>query len=157
VTQVRKSPRLLGVLLSAAAVVSCSKSSPTEPVLDLDSVTIVSIQPPAGTVLQAGARVTFTATIGYHLVNASSGSVFIVVQDQALKNLSSTVPVPSVNVVRGTGTVGLSDSVVIPAAGVTSVGVFFPLLQTGATVTQTVQSVSYTVVPAPGAASPRVR
>jgi hypothetical protein len=150
-------PRFVGILLAAAAIASCSKSSPTEPALDLDSVTIVSLQPPAGTVLQAGARVIFTATIGYHLVNAASGSVFIVVQDQALRNLSSTVPVPSVNVVRETGTVGLSDSVVIPAAGVTSVGVFFPLLQTGATMTLTVQSVSYSVAPAPGAASPRVR
>ena len=156
-TQDRKSPRLLGVLLAAAAIASCSKSSPTEPALDLDSVTIVSLQPPAGTVLQAGARVTFTATIAYHLVNASSGSVFIVVQDQALRNLSSTVPVPSVSVVRGTGTVGLSDSIVIPATGVTSVGVFFPLLQTGATMTQTVQNVSYPVAPASGAASPRAR
>lgn len=107
----------------------------------------MNIQPPASTSLQAGAPVTFTATIGYHLVNASSGSIYVVIQDQASKNLPLTVPQPSMNVARGTGTVNFSDSVVIPATGVTSVSVSFPLVQMGAHETEVGQSVVYAVKP----------
>jgi hypothetical protein len=126
------SVRIVGVLLSAATITSCSKSSPTEPVFLQDSVTIVSIQPPAGTTLQAAATVVFTATVGYHLASAPSGIVLIVIEDQSFKNLSATVPQPRVTVASGTGTVTLTDQVVLPSSGVASVLVIFPLVATGA-------------------------
>jgi len=138
------SVRIVGVLLSAATITSCSKSSPTEPVLQ-DSVTIVSIQPPAGTTLQAGAPVTFTAAITYHLASAPSGSVAILIADQLGRNLSTTVPQPQVPVANGTGTVVLTDQVVLPSSGVATVLVLFPLFATGNTSTQTFQSASYPV------------
>ena len=144
-TDVRAALRILGIPLLAAAITSCSKSSPTEPVFLQDSVTIVSIQPPAGTTLQAGAPVTFTATITYHLASAPSGSVVIVISDQSARNLSSTVPQPRVIVASGTGTVALTDQVVLPSSGVATVLVLFPLFVTGNTITQTFQSVSYPV------------
>jgi hypothetical protein len=142
---VRPALRILGILLSAATFTFCSKSSPTEPSLPQDSVTIVSIQPPGGTTLQAGAQVTFTATVAYHLASAASGSVHIAIEDQNFKNLSSTVPQPGVTVVNGSGTVALADQVVLPSVGLTTVFVFFPLAATGAQSTMTVQEVSYPV------------
>jgi hypothetical protein len=45
----RPALRILSVFLSAAAIAFCSKNSPTEPTQD--RITIVSIQPPAGTIL----------------------------------------------------------------------------------------------------------
>lgn len=148
----RPALRVLSVFLSAAAITFCSKSSPTEPTQD--SVTIVSIQPPAGTTLQAGSSVTFTATIAYRLASASSGLVLIVIEDNAFRNLSSTVPQPRVSVESGAGTVALTDQVVLPSAGITTVFVLFPLVPAGATSTQTVQEVSYPVAyPAASATS----
>ena len=144
-TDIRAALRLLGIFLLAAAISSCSKSSPTEPAPLQDSVNIVSIQPPAGTTLQAGTPVTFTATITYHLASAPSGSVVIVITDQLSRNLSSTVPLPQATVASGTGTVSLTDHVVLPTSGVATVLVLFPLFTTGNTTTQTFQSVSYPV------------
>jgi hypothetical protein len=144
-TNLLKGLRILSISIAAAAIGSCNHS-PTEPVV-ADSVTIVSIQPLPGTTLQAGAPVTFTATIGYDLETAPSGFVVIVIQDQASNNLSSTVPQPTVNVARGTGTVVLTDQVVIPTRLVTKVWVSFPLVHTGATATPVFQQVSYPVTP----------
>lgn len=147
-TNLPKGLRILSISLAAAAIGSCNHS-PTEPFV-ADSVTIVSAQPPPGTALEAGAPVTFTATISYDLENAPTGLVVIVIEDQAFNNLSSTVPQPSVNVARGTGTVVLTDHVVIPTNGVRQVVVFFSLVRTGATFTSAGQYLSYPVTPSTG-------
>ncbi len=136
--------RVLLCLLSAAAVASCSKSSPTE--TGSDRVAVVSIQPPARTPLKAGSSVTFSATIDYRLSSAPSGTVIIVIQDQNSRNLSSTVPQPRVTVANGIGTVTLVDQIVIPAFGVDTVQVSFGLLPSDHTETQVVTLVNYPVV-----------
>jgi hypothetical protein len=139
------SVRFVGIPLLAAAITSCSKSSPTEPAFLEDSVAIVSIQPPAGTTLQAGTQAAFTATITYHLASAPSGTVAIAILDQSSRNLSLTVPQPRVIVTKGSGTVALSDQVVLPSSGVATVVVLFPLFTSGNAITQTFQSVDYPV------------
>jgi hypothetical protein len=111
----------------------------------MDSVAIVSITPPVTTTLAAGTPVTFRATLTSNLASAQSGSVVMVIQDQANRNLSSTSPQPSVNVPHGAAGIELSDQIVVPAAGVTTVVVLFPLVATGGTTSLVVQSVSYTV------------
>jgi hypothetical protein len=142
----RPALRILLFLLSAAAITSCSKSSPTE--IGPDSVTVVSIQPTGGTTLQAGSLVSFSATIDYHLSSAQSGSISVVVEDQDFKHFSSTVVSSPVTVARGIGTVTHSGSVVLPATGVSTLYVLFPLMATGDSRTQTVAAVSYRVSPA---------
>jgi hypothetical protein len=134
------------LLLSAILITACSNSSPTE--AGSDSVTVVSIQPPSGTTLQAGSQVTFSATIDYHLFSALSGSIVMVVEDQNYKNLSTTVPQPRASVAGGRGTRTLSDQIVVPSAYVSTVHVLFPLLPEGNTNTRTVAAVSYPVGPA---------
>lgn len=148
-THARKSLRILGIFLPAAAIAFC-RSSPTDPVAQ-DSLTIVSIQPPAGTpgtVLPQGASVTFSATIAYSLASAPSGSVAMVFQDETFKAIPGTVPQPVVSVARGTGTVVLTQNVVIPAANVANVNVFFLLAATGGTQSLAAQEVTYRVGPA---------
>lgn len=140
-----RAARILSPLLLATGIIFCSHS-PTEPVVaDRDSITLVSIQPSLGTSLQAGAPVAFTATIAYDLASVPSGLVALVIEDQAFRNLSSTVPQPTMTVARGNGTVTLADHVVIPANGVTTVYVYFLLAASGATDSLVAQRVSYQV------------
>ncbi len=134
---------IVSLLLVSAALTSCSKSSPTE--IGPDSVTVASILPSGATTLQAGAQVTFSATIDFHFSSAPTGDIAIVIQDQNSHSLSSTVPLPLVAVARGIGTVTLTDQIVIPSTGVTTLYVLFPLGPTGYTYTQTVAAVSYRV------------
>lgn len=138
---------LLRTAFLTLAVVACGHS-PTEPSRPAsDSATIVSISPDPGTPLTAGSSVTFKGTVAYGLASVSSAVVVIVIEDQAFNNLSSTRPQPAVTVSRGTGTVTLSDSAVIPTTGVSTVLVFFPLAPppgAGGTALA-VQSVTYTV------------
>ena len=142
----RPALRVFSLLLLSAALTSCSKSSPTE--IGPDSVTVVSIQPSGGTTLQAGAPVTFSATIDYHFSSATSGSIAIVVEDQNYNSLSPTVPSPPVTVAKGIGTVTFSHQIVVPSTGVTTLYVLFPLSATGETRTRTVAAVSYRVAAA---------
>jgi hypothetical protein len=126
-------------------IAGCSGgSSPTDPVI-IDSIALDSISPASTTTLTAGSRVTFTGHVRYTLGSASTGHVSIVIQDQSSNRLSTTVPQPIMAVTRGGGTVDLSDSITVPATGVTSVNVFFPLFPAGVTQTSTVQVVRYSV------------
>jgi len=139
------SVRIVGVLLSATTITCCSNSSPTEPAFLQDSVTVLSVQPPAGTTLQASTTVVFTATVDYHLASAPSGTVLILIEDQSFRNLSATVPQPRATVAKGSGAVTLTDQIVLPSSGVASVEVLFPLFATGSSSTQTVAEVYYPV------------
>jgi hypothetical protein len=135
---------ILGLTLVATTIVSCN-NSPTEPVVTVhDSIDSLFVEP-ASVILRAGEPVTFTVTLTYTLTSAPTGFVAIVVQDQSFRNLSTTVPQPKVDVVQGTGRVTLTDSVIIPATGVTQVDVSFPLFATGATSTQVAKKLSFLV------------
>jgi hypothetical protein len=102
--------------------------------------------PLAGTPLQASETVTFTATLAYTLATADSGQIVIVIQDQndrKLQQLGRAQPAAVVS--KGTGTLTLADTIMIPASGVSSVRVIFPLVPAGATRTEVLVSVSYPV------------
>ena len=137
----------LGVVgFALVMLLSCSGGdSPTEPSPLADSVVIESISPPQRDPLSAGSQVTFQARVRYGLASADSGRILMVIQDQFSRNISPTVPQPSAPILRGTGTAELSDTITVPASGVTSVHVFLPLLPAGSTSTSVVQSVTYSV------------
>ena len=127
------SSRIVQVAFVAAAVVGISgcdgSSSPSEPA-GLNDLTVVSITPPQGTTLSAGQAVTFDATLRYTLSAGASGEISIVIQDQDDVVLQTGVQ-PAVPVTAGSGVVNLSDSVTIPASGVSLVRVFFALFFDG--------------------------
>ena len=133
-----------GLVLLGALVSGCSDDdySPSGPSQVTDSITIQEISPAAGTTLNRGTNVTFTARIGYSLGSASTGRIALVAQDQAG---SALAPQPFANVPRGSGTVSLSQQVTIPAQGVTRVDVFFPLLPDGASRSTAARSAQYPV------------
>jgi hypothetical protein len=138
---------ILGVVL-AMLLLGCSGddgSSPTEPSPMVDTIVVESISPPPGSPLRAGSPVTFRARVRYELVSAGSGRVALVIQDQLSRNISPTIPQPSAQVARGSGTVELADTINLAASGATSVHVFFPLLPTGAPRSTAAQQVIYSV------------
>jgi hypothetical protein len=136
---------VLGLSL-ALLMLGCSGSdSPTDPGPTTDSLVLESFEPPVSTVLAPGSRVSFRARVRYALATASTGRVLIVIQDQTGNNISGTSPQPSVAVTLGAGTVELADTITVPASGVTSVQVFYPLIPGGAQQSTVVQRVIYTV------------
>ncbi len=110
-----------------------------------DTISLVSITPPANTVLGRGKEVTFTATIDYTLATAASGQIVMVIQDLANRNLKPGVPQASVRISRGSGRLTISDSIIVPEEGVTTVVVDLPLFPGQATQTEVVVGVSYPV------------
>lgn len=136
--------RLAAGLVVLAAVGGCGKSySPTTPVV-LDAITISSIVPANGSTLHPGSVVHFTATVSYTLASAATGTVSLVYQDQNGKILNPSTQV-SQNVTSGTAMATLSDTFTIPATGVTTLFVFFPLLPTGASGTNVAVTATYPV------------
>jgi len=135
----------LALMMLFALRCSDSDSSPTEPEPTIDSVAIETITPVQGTTLQGGSRVTFRARVRYTLATASSGRISLIIEDQASRNISATTPQPSISVTRGGQVVELTDTIDIPANGVTRVDVFVPLFPGTSTSTNTVQVVRYTV------------
>jgi hypothetical protein len=136
----------LALMMLLALGCSDSDSSPTEPEPTINSVIIETITPARDTTLSAGSRVTFRARVSYTLATASSGRISMVIEDQASRNISPTSPQPSIQVSRGGGVVELTDTVTIPANGVTRVDLFVPLLPAGSSSTSIVQVVRYTVL-----------
>jgi hypothetical protein len=145
-TSKNRNPGLLGLALAMLLTLSCSDggSSPTEPQPTIDSIAVETITPARGTALSAGSQVTFQARVRYTLATADSGRISMIIQDQASRNLSRN-PQPRAQIVRGGGVVELSDTITIPATGVTRVDVFVPLFPGGATSTGVVQLVQYPV------------
>lgn len=136
----------LGLAVGLLLMLGCSDGdSPTDPAPTVDSVAVESITPAAGGSLAAGSRVTIRARVRYTLATASSGSISMVIEDQASRNISTTSPQPRAQIQRGSGTVELVDTINIPANGVTRVDVFLPLFPGGASSTNTVQVVRYPV------------
>lgn len=141
----RPSALAAAFVLAAAAVLAagCGKSSPSAPT-SVDVITITTISPASGTQLHPGTSVPFTATVHYSLVSAATGSVSLVYENQDGVILNSTSQM-SKAVNAGTGSVTLGDTVKVPATGTTTLFVFFPLLPTGSTGTNTAVTATYPV------------
>ena len=146
---VRTSATISLICLVATA---CGSSTPTVPTPTPSTPTasdslkgVTSLAPATGTVLQPGQTVAFGGTAGYALATADSGTVFMVIQDQANHILQEVGTQPRAAVVKGTGEVTLSQTITLPTSGVTSIVVFFALLPAGANTTSAAVSVSYPV------------
>jgi len=114
------------------------------PAIVPDSVSsITDLSPVLGTTLAPGQAVTFTGTAGYALNSAGTGVLVMVIQDQANQALQATQP--NAQVVKGSGQATLSQTITLPATGITGVRLFFVLLPTGATNTISNVAVSYPV------------
>jgi len=129
--------------LAMLALAACGGGSPSGPSpvptptptpAVSDAVSLTSIVPAAGTRIAAGERVTLTATVAYTLASAPSGRIYLVLQDQldaGLQDPGNPRTQPSVAVTRGSGTTTLTESIVVPATGVTTLKLYFPLFPDG--------------------------
>jgi hypothetical protein len=131
---------------------ACGGSTPAAPTPTPSTSTandslrgVTNLAPATGTVLQPGQTVAFGGTAGYSLATADSGTVFMVIQDQANHILQEAGSQPRAAVVKGSGDVALSQTITLPTSGVTSIVVFFALLPAGATTTSATASVTYSV------------
>ena len=139
------------ISLICLVVAACGSSAPNAPTPTASTPLsdalrgVTSLAPPTGTALQLGQTVTFGGTAGYSLATADSGTVFMVIQDQANHILQEVGSQPRVTVGKGTGDVMLSQTITVPTSGVSSIVVFFALLPAGAAATNAAVSVSYPV------------
>jgi hypothetical protein len=142
----RSSLSLASTLVLLTGLAACSGGrSPSEPSLT-DSISLSSISPAAGTKLAPGSGVTFSGTVNYTLGSAGTGRIVLVIQDQS-GNLLTTAAQKTASILRGQGTVSLSDQITVPATGVTQIQVFFPLTPAGASQTNVVVHATYPVGP----------
>jgi hypothetical protein len=125
---------LLGLSVSGCGGSPAAPSAPSAPAIDaLSSVT--NMVPAPGTALPAGQPVTFSGTPRYTLVSADLGTVVMVIEDQ------NDRPLPGSGsqlylVHRGTGDATISQTVTLPADGITSVHLYFLLAPVGAAATK---------------------
>jgi len=123
-------------------IAGCSSSNPTAPTTDF--ISLNSIVPAAGTALNAGERVTFTAVVTCTIVNSNGGFAAMVIQDH--RNLSLLDPgeiPPEAALTKGTTTVTLSHTITIPESG--SIKVLFPIFVNESSSTRAVVVRDYTV------------
>jgi hypothetical protein len=129
--------------VACLSVLTACANTPAAPTAE--SITLQSIVPAPGTALVAGERVTFTAVVTCTIVNAAGGFTALVLQDQ--RNVSLLDPdgrAPEASLRKGTATVTLSQTITVPASGMT-VNALFPLFIDGRDSTQAVVARSYTV------------
>jgi len=125
-------------------IAGCS-SSPTAPTND--SITLTSIVPAAGTTLNVGDRVTFTAVVNCTIATSEGGITAMVIQDQGLRSIRDESDVQAQAVLRkGTETVTLTQTVTIPQglAGST-VTVVLPLFINESATTSAMVRTNYTI------------
>jgi len=131
-----------GLCFGLFLIAGCSSSNPTAPTTDF--ISLNSIVPAAGTALNAGERVTFTAVMTCTIVNANGGFAAMVIQDH--RNLSLLDPgeiPPEAALTKGTTTVTLSHTITIPDSG--SIKVLFPIFINESSSTRAVVVRDYTV------------
>ena len=135
--------RALGVLCSLFLIAGCGSDGPTAPTTDF--ISLDSIVPAAGTPLNAGDTVTFTAVVTCTIVGSNGGFVVMAVTDQGNRSLvpAGTGPGPT-PLVRGTATVTVTQTATIPPSGST-VNVVVPLFVNESNATQALVRRSYTV------------
>jgi len=131
-----------GLCFSLFLIAGCSSNSPTAPTTDFISVN--SIVPAAGTALNAGERVTFTAVLTCTIVNSNAGFAGMVFQDHRSISLLDPGEIPpQAALTKGTTTVTLSHTITIPESG--SVKVLFPIFVSESNSTRAVVVRDYTV------------
>lgn len=116
------------------------------------SVTLESASPEPGTPLTIGQMVEFKIRISYRLSIAESGAVILVLQDETNKSLSGDRKQKSQTVNKGTGSITLTDSFIVPAGG-KEVRLFIPLVPTGLSNTSGELLIRYPVVDKSNASS----
>jgi hypothetical protein len=135
--------RVVGVVCSLCLIAGCGSDGPTAPTTDF--ISLDSIVPAAGTSLNAGDSVTFTAVVTCTIVGSNGGFVVMAVTDQGNRSLvpvgTGQAPTP---LLRGTATVTVTQIVTIPPSGST-VNVVVPLFVTESNATQALVRRSYTV------------
>jgi hypothetical protein len=135
--------RSQGLCFSLFLIAGCGSSSPTSPTTDFISLT--SIVPAAGTALNAGDRVTFTAVVTCTIVNSNGGFTAMVIQDQANRTLRVEEEMQSeAPLAKGTTTVTLSQTIKVPVSGST-VTVALPIFVNESTTTRAVVTRQYAV------------
>jgi len=108
---------------------------------DLGSIRIVRIDPKEGAELVRGQRVTLTATVRYDL-NADEGMVALVIQNEAGRSLTDTLPAESV--AGPSGEITLTGTFTVPG-NATRIDVLLPLHASLTTATTTVTAAHYAV------------
>jgi hypothetical protein len=132
-----------GLWFSLFLIAGCASNGPTAPTTDFISLT--SIAPAAGTALNAGDRVTFTAVVTCTIVNSDGGFTAMVIQDQANRTLRVEEEMQSeAPLAKGTTTVTLSQTIKVPVSGST-VTVALPIFVNESTSTRAVVTRQYTV------------
>ena len=132
-----------GLWFALFLIAGCGSSRPTSPTTDFISLT--SIVPAAGTTLNAGERVTFTAVVTCTIVNSDGGFAAMVIQDQGNRTLRGEGDIqPQATLAKGTTTVTLSQTVTVPVSG-SSVTVALPIFVNESTTTRAVVTRQYTV------------
>jgi hypothetical protein len=142
-TVMRRFPRALALLLTAAGALACTGGSTTTPGA-LNFLTIGSLSPPAGTSLAAGSTVSFSGTVGYLLDNSGAAAISLVIEDQSGVVLNPGNQVTTI-VPEGQGSVTLATRFTIPTAGVSLIQLVFTLTPSAPFSTPTTAAASYPV------------
>jgi hypothetical protein len=116
--------------VAAAPALGCGHhaSSPSEPVVQADSIAIDSIFPRAGTTLAPGSTVTFGTVLKYQASQNLGGGVIVQMVDQRGNLLANDFP--SISLPQGAGSVALSSQFQIPSSGATRIDIVYLLLAT---------------------------
>ena len=83
------------------------------PLSDGNALAITALQPLAGTPIRRDRPVTFTLTINYVLESAPKGLIALVIQDEHTHRLVPDHPQLKHEIVKGSGTVTLTDTMTI--------------------------------------------
>lgn len=122
----------------------CSGGSSSSDLGGPDLIVIATIAPPEGTKLAAGSTVTFTAGLSYILNSSGAATIIMVIEDQDGRVLNPASEITTV-VSRGTGSLQMSDTVTVPATGVSQIKVQFTLGPSPGFAPPSVASASYPV------------
>jgi hypothetical protein len=136
--------RSASLWLSLFLIAGCG-SSPTAPTAD--SISLTSMVPAAGTMLNVGDRVTFTAVTSCTIVSSTGGMTALVIQDQANRTLLIEGETqPQATLVKGTTTVTLSHTLTIPErVRGTTITVALPMFVNESDATRAVVTRNYTI------------
>jgi hypothetical protein len=130
--------KLITLLSCLCAAGSCG-SSPSAPTTD--SVQILSSSPPMGTVLQRGARMTFTYRVRFTLTSSTAVAAFYLLPQSPTVGLDDPGQITTIS--RGTTELTMTRDYTIPADATRLFVLIGMANQNGAD--QTTQEFSYTV------------
>jgi hypothetical protein len=116
--------------IAAASALGCGlhQRSPSEPVVQPDSIVIDSIFPLPGTRLEPGSTVTFGTILRYTAHENLGGGVIVQMSDGNGHDLADDFP--GISLPQGTGTVTLTSQFQIPSSGATLIAIDYLLLAT---------------------------